>query len=102
MWEKIGKLQFEFIKDQGLKPDHKFLDVGCGSMRGGVHFVKYLASGNYFGMDKEAWILEAAREVEIPKYGLENKKVTLIDRGDFDFSVFNQKFDYAIAQWLYL
>lgn len=35
MWDEIGKLQFEFMVKQGLKPHHKFLDIGCGSLRGG-------------------------------------------------------------------
>ena len=33
MWDEIGCLQFEFLKKQGLLPEHKFLDVGCGSLR---------------------------------------------------------------------
>ena len=35
MWDEIGKLQFEFMVKQGLKSEHKFLDIGCGSLRGG-------------------------------------------------------------------
>jgi hypothetical protein len=35
MWEEIGKLQFDFLVQQGLKPSHCFLDIGCGSFRGG-------------------------------------------------------------------
>lgn len=29
MWEEIGRLQFDFLIQNGLKPDHKLLDVGC-------------------------------------------------------------------------
>lgn len=36
MWDQIGKLQFEFMVKHGLKPEHKFLDIGCGSLRGGA------------------------------------------------------------------
>ena len=39
LWEEMRRLQFDFLANQGLKPDHKLLDIGCGSMRGGVHFV---------------------------------------------------------------
>jgi hypothetical protein len=35
----MGRLQFDFVANQGLKPDHKLLDIGSGSMRGGAHFV---------------------------------------------------------------
>ena len=33
-WDQIGKLQFEFLKKNNLKPDHCFLDIGCGAFRG--------------------------------------------------------------------
>ncbi len=98
LWDEIGLLQFNFLLREGLKPHHKLLDVGCGSLRGGVHFIKYLSSGNYFGMDKEEWLLDAAREVEIPRYHLEDKTVSLICRDDFNFSIFSSRFDYALAQ----
>ncbi len=35
MWEEIGRLQFEFLRARGLKPSHRLLDIGCGSLRGG-------------------------------------------------------------------
>ncbi|MBN2324072.1 MAG: class I SAM-dependent methyltransferase [Spirochaetes bacterium] len=98
MWDEIGQLQFKFILENGLQPQNRFLDIGCGSLRGGVHFIKYLHSGNYYGIDKEQWLLNAAIEVEIPRYGLSDKNVHLLKRDDFDFSVFGMSFDYAIAQ----
>src|SRR4030042_2800103 len=98
MWDEIGQLQFDFLVKNGLKPGHKLLDIGCGSLRGGVHFIRYLENGNYFGIDKEQWLLDAATYQEIPRYGLNDKTIHLIQRDDFDFSVFNVTFDYAIAQ----
>lgn len=97
-WEEIGQLQFNFLLDNGLLPHHKLLDIGCGSLRGGVHLVKYLNDGNYYGIDGEQWLLDAAREIELSQYGLSDKTVHLICRDDFDFSVFGVEFDYAIAQ----
>ena len=29
------------------------IDIGCGALRGGVHFVRHLDPGHYFGMDSE-------------------------------------------------
>jgi hypothetical protein len=28
MWEELGELQFQWMQDQGLEPNHKLLDVG--------------------------------------------------------------------------
>jgi hypothetical protein len=33
-WDEIGKLQIDFLKEQGLEKNMKFLDIGCGSLRG--------------------------------------------------------------------
>lgn len=59
-WEEIGKLQFEYMLRQGLRPDHRLLDYGCGSGRGAVHFVPYLNRGNYLGVDTSLDMIAAA------------------------------------------
>jgi len=58
MWEEIGKLQLDFIFTQKLKPEMKFVDIGCGCLRGGVHFLRYLNSGNYYGIDMRASLID--------------------------------------------
>ena len=52
----------------------------------------------YHGIDSQDWLLDAGRQVELPRHGLEGKAVTLLCRDDFDFSCFGKSFDYAIAQ----
>lgn len=74
------------------------LDIGCGSLRGGVHFIQYLNDGNYFGIDKDKWLLDQGCRIELPRYGLESKKCHLIELEDFNFSSLNTQFDYALAQ----
>lgn len=98
LWEHMGRLQFQFLVGEGLRPEHTFLDVGCGSLRGGVHFIRYLEDGNYHGIDALDWLLLAAEEVEIPRHGLEGRRVHLELRDDFDFRVFDTRFDFALAQ----
>jgi hypothetical protein len=51
LWEAIGRLQFRFMIERGLEPQHVFLDVACGSLRGGVRFIPYLEPGCYLGLD---------------------------------------------------
>ncbi len=49
LWDALGQLQLEFLINSGLQPNHKLLDIGCGCLRGGVHYViKYL---KYSGTD---------------------------------------------------
>lgn len=50
-WGVHGRLQFEFLKERGLKPEHVLLDFGCGTGRLAVKAAPYLNKGNYLGMD---------------------------------------------------
>ncbi|KAF0817854.1 hypothetical protein KIS4809_3372 [Bacillus sp. ZZV12-4809] len=50
MWKEIGELQLKFMKEQGLQPN-EMLKIGCGSLRGGIFFIKYLNKGKYTGLD---------------------------------------------------
>ena len=98
MWEEIGKLQFDFLINRGLKPDHYFLDVGCGSLRGGVHFIRYLKPGHYFGIDNNKELLDAGRNVELKRYNLIEQSPILVQMDNFDFQSLNTQFNYVIAQ----
>lgn len=98
MWEEIGSLQFEFMKSRGLLPQHKFLDIGCGSLRGGVYFIPYLSAGNYFGIDRDYDLVMAGIKKELPNYTNKTVSDNILISGDFDFEYFDTKFDYALAQ----
>jgi SAM-dependent methyltransferase len=100
-WEELGRLQFEYLLAHGLEPHHYFLDVGCGPLRGGVHFVSYLEPGRYFGIDRRSFLFEAGREFELRPRGLLAKNPTLVEMEDFDFGRLGQTFDYALAQSVY-
>lgn len=62
LWAQIGSLQFDFLKDNGLEPHHRFLDYGCGPGRGADYFVDFLNPGNYLGLDFNQRALDAAKE----------------------------------------
>jgi len=98
MWDEIGKLQFDFLVERGLKPSHYFLDVGCGSFRGGVHFIRYLKPGHYFGIDKNKELLDAGRNVELKRCNLMERNPILVQMDNFDFQSLNTQFNYALAQ----
>lgn len=99
-WEWKGKYQFDFLVSQGLKPTHYLLDIGCGPLRGGVHFIDYLNAGHYYGIEKEESLLNAGRDIELKQYGLEHKAPHLFLIDDFDLSPIPQdiEFDYMLAQ----
>lgn len=98
MWEEVGRLQFDFLVGEGLRPEYYLLDVGCGSLRGGVRFIDYLEPGHYYGVDPDTEVLTAGREVELPRYGLVEKEPRLVEMGDFGFGRLGQRFEFALAQ----
>ncbi|MDD5109696.1 MAG: sulfotransferase [Patescibacteria group bacterium] len=97
LWEEVGQLQFDFLVQQGLQPHHHLLDIGCGSMRGGVRFIRYLRSDHYFGVDKDPVLLWTGRQFELEPNRLLDKRPTLKVMENFDFQALRQQFDYAIA-----
>jgi SAM-dependent methyltransferase len=97
MWEEIGRLQYNFLLEEGLLPSHHLLDVGCGSLRGGIHFVRYLHHRHYFGIDINSELLEAGK-VELEKTNLLIKAPVLVEMDNFHFASLEQEFDYALAQ----
>jgi len=101
LWDEIGKLQFEFLKSKGLAPHHVLLDVACGSLRAGAHFIRYLNRGNYIGLDKERRLIEWGLESEVGHPLIEEKAPEFVVSDSFEFSKFGRKPDFALAQSLF-
>lgn len=96
LWDELGQLQLEFLIESGLKPSHKLLDIGCGCLRGGVYYLKYLDEGNYFGLDINSSLIEAGK-IEVGEVGLSHKKPNLIVDDKFSFGKFGTKFDFMVS-----
>lgn len=103
MWDEIGKLQLDFLRARGLAPSSKLVDIGCGCLRGGVHFVAFLEPGNYYGMDISEELLDAGYDVELKNRGLRDKlpRANLIADGEFQFAKFAATFDIGFVQSLF-
>lgn len=98
MWEEVGKLQFDFLIGQGMRPHHRMLDIGCGTLRGGRHCIGYLETGHYSGMDISPTALEAGRRLIIEE-GLSAKRPRLFQTRDLRFGEFaGEAFDVILAQ----
>jgi SAM-dependent methyltransferase len=100
LWDEMGQLQFEFLKNNGLQPNHKFLDIACGSFRLGRFAINYLEVGNYFGIDADLKTLEDGKTFEIAHLLL-SKKPNILHNQEFQFYKFDTKFDFMIAQSLW-
>src|SRR4051812_6428420 len=41
-WRKRGRRQFDYLVSQGLTPQQRMLDIGCGNLRAGRRFIAHL------------------------------------------------------------
>ncbi len=99
-WEEIGELQFAFLKAEGLRPDQRLLDLGCGTLRGGRHFIRYLDPGGYTGIDIAPACIAAAERLVVDE-GLADRRPRLIlnETRRMDFAqVADAAFDVILAQ----
>jgi SAM-dependent methyltransferase len=71
-WERLGRLQFDYLTRHGLEPSHRILEIGCGNLRAGRLLIDHLEPGHYYGIDISPDILFAAQDT-VAEYGLQDK-----------------------------
>jgi cyclopropane fatty-acyl-phospholipid synthase-like methyltransferase len=81
LWQMKRSFQFEFLSSRGLRTEHRLLDIGCGTLRGGIPLIDYLETGHYIGVEARAEALEEAHK-ELKGAGLEHKRPLLIHASD--------------------
>jgi SAM-dependent methyltransferase len=95
-WKIKQDFQIKFLKDQGLKEDDVFLDIGCGTLRGGIPIMKFLNAGNYYGVDiRENAIEEAKNELREEKLTQKIGDLILFDK--FENLQINTRFNKMLA-----
>ena len=53
----------EHLKALGMRPHHRMLDYGCGTLRTARFAVPYLDAGNYVGVDISDIRIDKGREL---------------------------------------
>ncbi len=99
-WDEIGQLQFDFLVKAGLQETDKFLDIGCGTLRGGRHFIKLLSPNCYFGIDISSKAIEQANKL-VEEEGLtaKNPHLSINLKKDLTFETLEEhRFDIILAQ----
>ena len=92
-FEKAGRMQFIALLSQGLCPESKVFDIGCGCLRTAYWLVRFLEADCYCGIEP------ASHRVECGLRHLFTPEIVSAKRPRFDFnphfdsSVFETKFD---------
>jgi hypothetical protein len=100
-WERVGLFQYQFMLSKGLKPSDVLCDIGCGSLRGGRHFIKYLNKGHYLGLEAENRLVELGLEHEVGKEIAGDKLPEFVISSEFEFHRFSRSPNFAIAVSLF-
>jgi len=100
-YDLMAASQFNLLTTIGLRETHTLLDIGCGSLRGGKLFIPYLLPEKYYGVEPNQWLIDDGIENEVGQSQIDIKKPRFSNTDVFDFSVFNTKFDFLLAQSIF-
>lgn len=100
-YDLISALQFNLLTLLGLREGSFFLDIGCGSLRGGRLFITYLLPGRYFGVEPEQWLIEEGIKHEVGADLIDLKQPVFSNDSDFTLSAFDRQFDFVLAQSIF-
>ena len=95
-WKMKRDFQIKFLRDMGLKYENYLLEIGCGTLRGGLPIIQYLEKGHYFGIEVREKVLKEARK-ELKEASLEGKNPELLLSPVITELTINRKFDYLWA-----
>ncbi|EOA21031.1 hypothetical protein CARUB_v10001363mg [Capsella rubella] len=93
-----GRDVFEFLAEASqLKRNAKVLEIGCGTLRVGLHFIRYLNPESFHCLEKDELSLMAALRYELPSQGLLHKRPLIVRGEDMEFSKFGSDVAYDLV-----
>jgi len=96
-FEIAGRLQFVALLNQGLTPESKVLDIGCGCLRTAYWLIRFLDTGCYYGIEPARMRVEYGLRYLFTPEILGIKQPRFDFNPAFDSSVFNTPFDFFLA-----
>ncbi|CAM0907316.1 unnamed protein product [Alopecurus aequalis] len=92
-----GRDVFEFLANaSALVPRDQVLEIGCGTLRVGLHFIRFLETGRFHCLERDELSLMAALRYELPSQGLLYKRPMIVRGEDMDFSKFGDTVMYDL------
>lgn len=98
LFETAGRKLLITLLSEGLIPSSKVLDIGCGCLRCGYWLIHFLNQGCYFGIEPNAKKLDAGIRILMEPELSDLKKPRFDHNADFDFKIFDERFDFIVAR----
>jgi methyltransferase family protein len=94
---KEGIAQLAILMNEGCRPEHKVLEIGCGALCAGYPIMQYLNTGNYHGIEPNRWLVDDALKIPEIHQTATTKAARFTYNDTFDGTVFQTTFDYVIS-----
>lgn len=96
-WNELQKYHVRVLREQGLRPEHTLLDIGCGPLQAGLPLIRHLHAGGYVGVDIEPVRIGVGKSL-IAKHRLTAKKPLVFQSSTLgDAELGNRSFDFVWA-----
>ncbi len=96
-FEKGGRRQLTSLLNEGLVPESKVLDIGCGCLRNAYWLIRFLDPGAYHGIESVRQRVEYGLQYLFTSAEVELKMPRFDFNPHFDTSVFGTRFDFFLA-----
>ena len=92
LWQMKRAFQLDFLRRTGLARGQRLLDLGCGTLRGGLPLIELLEAGHYTGVEVRGEVLAEAR-AELEEADLAHKSPALVHATDLGTLELGRRFD---------
>lgn len=96
-FEQGGRRQLIALLNEGLSPESKVLDIGCGCLRVAYWLMRFLDPGCYHGIEPARQRVEYGLQYLFTPEELRLKRPRFDFNPHFDSSVFGARFDFFLA-----
>ena len=96
-FEQAGRGRLIALLAEGLNPESKLLDIGCGTLRVGYWLVRFLDPGCYYGIEPARERVECGLQYLLTPEEVAFKQPRFDFNANFDSSVFGTRFDFFLA-----
>src|SRR6185503_10998960 len=97
-FEQAGREQLIALLGEGLNPESKILDFGCGCLRTAYWLIRFLDPGCYHGIEPARQRVEYGLRYLFAPTELALKQPRFDFNSRFDSSVFGVPFDFFLAR----
>jgi SAM-dependent methyltransferase len=96
-FERGGRSHLVSLLNEGLNPESRILDFGCGVLRVAYWLVRFLDAGHYYGIEPARQRVEYGLRYLFTPGEIELKQPHFDFNPNFDSSVFGTQFDFFLA-----